>query len=154
LFSVPVRGFTIVGVGGLAAIVGSFMTWLKVTAVFIGTLTLAGTDGDSGKLTAALGAALVCLAALGVAHPARRRVVGAAMTAVAVALLAFWIYKYSDIDTGPLKSDTGETLGMSRLAAGFWLVGAGGVASVAGSILAFIATRRRSVSQAGSDASR
>lgn len=40
--------------GGVALVVGSFMTWIKVTVIFIGTVTVAGIDGD-GKATAAAG---------------------------------------------------------------------------------------------------
>src|SRR5438067_7773144 len=44
--------------GGIGVLVGSFTTWIKVTAVFVGTITAAGTDGD-GKITAVAGAVLV-----------------------------------------------------------------------------------------------
>lgn len=41
---------------GIAIIVGSFLPWGSITAPIVGTITVSGTDGSDGWVTAAVGA--------------------------------------------------------------------------------------------------
>lgn len=59
----PVRERIVLG-AGLAAIIGSFMPWAKVSAPILGTMTVSGVDGSDGWITAVLGLMMALYAGL------------------------------------------------------------------------------------------
>jgi len=127
--------------GGIAVFIGSFMTWVKVTAVFIGTVTLAGTEGD-GKIT--VGAAVVIMAGglLVLQAKPKRWLSGlgvlAGLVSLGTATYDLWEVFTSDV-TGKFGDKT-QKLGTISPGTGLYLTFAGSLVAIVG---AFIATRGR-----------
>lgn len=130
-------GFVIVG--GVAAVIGSFMPWLKATAPFVGTFTVSGVDdGGDGMFSAGLGVVLVLVglsmrakAASGKAGPWGWAVV---LGIVLGALMAFEFSSVSD----RINNATSESDGMlnASIGSGLIVAAAGAGAAVLGALMA------------------
>lgn len=119
--------FAVIG-GAALAVLGSFLPWVDVTAPFIGSISVEGTEGD-GKLTLALGLAIL----LGVIDQAAWRVVG---LLAAVGVLGMALYDISDISNA--IGDAGEVsdgLVSASVGIGLWAVLVGSLAAIVGIVI-------------------
>jgi hypothetical protein len=130
------------GVGGVAGVVASQMTWWQHGGVLVlpGT-TVTGWSLDGGKISAILGAVaflLVLVWVLRLDHPmpplrASGLVIGSAeaiVTALGICVLVIVLINYGDASN-------------NSIAPGFWLALFSGVALTAGGVLGLIADRAR-----------
>ena len=105
---------------GIVTAVAAFLPWARVT-LFLGTVDVAGTDGD-GKLTLVLGGAIA------VCGLVMRNGTNATLLAVLTGLvvLGTGIYDWATLDSGE-----GEEIGASvSSGVGLWLTVLGGAGSV------------------------
>ena len=115
-------------IGAVMVVVGSLLPWVKATAPFVGTIEVAGTDGD-GKITLVLGAVM----ALGLIRSAGWRVV-ATLAAVVAAGIALY-----DISDASDAIDEAERVGEGMVAAS---VGIGLYVVLAGAVVGFVGAVR------------
>ena len=127
------------GVAGVA--LGSLLPWAEITAPFVGTVTVAGTDGD-GVLTL-FGAVITGVLAV-VAFGARRST-GALIGALVVALLVAAVAVIDMVDVSDRIGDVegGDVAIQASIGIGLWIVLLGAAAAVVGTALA-LSSRRTS----------
>ena len=126
----PTAGWVAVLAGGLIAI-GSILPWITATAVFVGSISVGGMEGD-GKITVALGVLLLILGFVAIGggkmHPGPLILLGIGAIAVVVA-------NYSNIQD--VVDETRKSgVGVASIGYGFWMVAIGGVVAVVGAALA------------------
>jgi len=130
----PIKaGWVIIG-AGIAAVVGSFLPWATVTAAFVGTISVTGTDqrGGDGWLVVALGLAAVAVGIFLV----RGRRLAKTTSAVTVALfgLASFEILYIATKLGDSSFDS-AFIANASIGIGLWLVLAAGIAAAVGMVL-------------------
>lgn len=125
------RGQRLAFAGALATVAGSFMAWVKVTAPFVGTVSMSGTDGGDGYFTILLGLAAGVLAWL---WGDRRTPRPEWLLGVGVVIVAFTLYEWIDI-SGELR-DLRADFAHGSVAAGLFFLLVGGVlVSLGGELL-------------------
>ncbi|MEU4712475.1 hypothetical protein AB0F73_02225 [Micromonospora purpureochromogenes] len=155
----PVRE-GIVLAAGIAAIIGSFMTWAKVSAPILGTMTVSGVDGSDGWITAAAG--LVMAAYGGMRLRGQHMPVAAPILAglAALGLLGVGVWKIVDLqsteaDMRARMSGEDDPLGLGKamsaatqvsVGSGLWLLTFAGVVGAVAMVLIMIG-RYRAVSE-------
>lgn len=142
-------------VAGAAIIIASFLPWASVTAPLIGTMSVSGTDGGDGWITAAIGAALEVYGAMTVRrrpHPAITAL--AALASLGAAVMAAWKIvelrqKVTELRAEMAADAADDQLGIGRamadavhvrIGAGLWLLTAAGL--VAAVYLTYAMIRR------------
>ncbi|MFG2110489.1 hypothetical protein [Micromonospora chersina] len=146
----------------MAAIIGSFMPWAKVSAPILGTMTLSGVDGSDGWITAALGLVVAVYGGLALRG---QRMPGAAPVLAGIAalgLLGVGVWKIVDLqsteaDMRASMSGEDDPLGIGKamsaatqmsVGSGLWLLTlAGLVGAVAIALFLINRNRNRAVSQ-------
>jgi hypothetical protein len=126
--------------GAGAIIVGSFMPWVTLTAVFVGTVSRSGVQGGDGWISIALAVPLLIF---GVRAARGMSPIPAVWALVlGVVLVVFSIFELSDV-ANKMSSVNNQAQGYGRadVGVGLWLVLFGSAATVVGSLLAF---RKRS----------
>lgn len=127
---------------GVAVVIGSFLPWASITAPILGTVTVSGTDGSDGWITAAAGSLL----ALYGGATLRRRIpaavgVLAALAGLGVTGVAVWKIvelrsRITDMRTEMAQATEGDELGFAsaladavhaRIGPGLWLLVAAGL---------------------------
>ncbi|MEV4344893.1 hypothetical protein AB0J83_10485 [Actinoplanes sp. NPDC049596] len=97
-----ITGWVALG-AGLAAVIGSFLPWAKISAPIIGSISASGTDGSDGWITLALGAVLAAGAGLRIRGPrlpsVARIVTDVVAIGSALALLIIGIWKIVDLQS-------------------------------------------------------
>jgi hypothetical protein len=129
--------------GGIGLVVGSFATWVKVTAVFVGTVTAAGTDGD-GKITAVAGAIVVIGGAFVLKREPKRWLAVLGVLAGLVAL-GVAIYDLHDVYTTDVTSNFGgktQKVGTVSAGWGLYLTFVASLAAIVGAALAVRGNRQ------------
>lgn len=132
--------------GAVGLIIGAFLPWVTLTAIFIGTVSFAGTEGD-GLITLGLGvlAGVVAGRTIFTARPAGR---GIAITLVVVAAIATLVAGYDLTNIQRAVWDLPDDVpGKASVGIGLWLTTLAAVALLAGGILAL--TRVRKATPAG-----
>jgi Protein of unknown function (DUF2510) len=127
--------------GGAAGVVlGSLLPWAKVTAPFIGTVTVSGTDGD-GVLTL-LGAVVAAgLAVLGFgARRSRGALIGTLVVGLLVAAVA--VIDMVDVSDRIADAEGGDLPVQASIGIGLWVTLLGALAVVGGCVLALSSRRR------------
>jgi hypothetical protein len=135
----PIKaGWAVIG-GGAAAVVGSFLPWITITAAFVGTISRSGTDGNftrgelsDGWIVVALGLAVVGLGILLV------RGYRLAWTASLVSLALFGLAVFELLNVMDRLSDPAfesEMVANASIGPGLWLVLAAGIAAAIGALL-------------------
>lgn len=148
-----VRPGLILIMGGAAALViGSFLPWIKASAVFVGTITKSGVEGGDGWFLIGLAVGLVVLGwPLVIRHPVAK---GAALglVVVAAAALALTIYELVDVSARieDLKNDDAGAAVVASVGIGLFLCLAGAVAAGAGGLMEWSAAKTRGQAAAAS----
>ena len=115
--------------GGIAIAIGSVLPWVNLTSGLVGTISMAGTEGD-GILT--LGAGII-VALLGAAAYARGSKTAAAGT-IAMSLAAGYVAVQTLFN---LSENTGVSEGIrSSIGMGLWITLAGVVVGLVGGVMA------------------
>ncbi|MEU4420321.1 hypothetical protein AB0F81_06815 [Actinoplanes sp. NPDC024001] len=144
----PVFGWVALG-AGIAAIIGSFLPWAKMSAPIIGQQTVAGVDGTDGWITVGLGAVLAVYAGLvlrGQGLPVAAPII-AAVTGLGLSALAVWkiVDLYAKIDEmkKSLVPEGDDPFGIAAslsaavsvsVGAGLWLITAAGIAGLVSAV--------------------
>lgn len=124
----------LVAAGIAAVIIGALLPWVTITAVFIGTVSLAGTEGD-GVLTLILGivAAAVGFQIVFLGRPMSRTI------GIAIAILALIIGGIAGYDMVNIQSAIGdistEGLAKANIGIGLWITGLGALTLLAAGAL-------------------
>ena len=119
------------GCAGVAAIVGAFLPWLKVTAAFVGTLTISGMEGGSdGKVTAAGG--LVLALSASIAWGQRRAFVGVIALLVGAAIAVVGVIDYVDVQQRLDELNAEDFPGVASVGIGLYLTIGSGIAAAVG----------------------
>jgi hypothetical protein len=141
----PIREWTVLG-AGIAAIIGSFMPWVKVSAPILGTVTVSGVDGSDGWITAGLGLMLALHAGMSLRGQRTPMAVPILAVLAALGLLGVGAWKIADLqateaDMRAQMSGKDDFLGIGKamsaatqvsVGSGLWLLTfAGLVGSVA-----------------------
>ncbi|MCO1597643.1 hypothetical protein M8C17_21050 [Micromonospora sp. RHAY321] len=92
----PIREWIVLG-AGIAAVIGSFMPWGKVSAPILGTVTVSGVDGSDGWITAGLGLALVVYAGMTLRGQRTHMAVPVLAVLAALGLLGVGAWKIADL---------------------------------------------------------
>lgn len=122
----------VTALGGVAIVIGSLLPWTTFTAGLVGTVSVAGTEGD-GMLTLAGG---VVIGLLGFGAYITGRPTFAVPAAIASGVIVWLAF-----NDGTKLAEHFKTLGTgirATIGIGLWLVGAGGVL---GAIAGFLAGR-------------
>ncbi|MGC4797176.1 hypothetical protein ACLQ3H_24105 [Micromonospora saelicesensis] len=151
----PIREWTVLG-AGIAAVIGSFMPWGKVSAPILGTVTVSGVDGPDGWITAGLGLVLVVYASMTLRGQRTHLAVPVLAVLAALGLLGVGAWKIADLqateaDMRTKMSGEDDVLGIGKamsaavqvsVGSGLWLLTFAGLAgSVA--MVVIIASRYR-----------
>ena len=135
-------GALLAGVGGVAAVVGSFMTWWEQAGgLFSSGAKVTGWDLDGGKIAAVLGVVAVVLVLIWVLrleHPMPPfRASGLAMgsSEALIALIGVCVLVIALVNYGDASK---ATIGL-----GYWLTLFAGAAVTAGGILGLVAGQHR-----------
>ncbi|MEU8299746.1 hypothetical protein AB0C04_21035 [Micromonospora sp. NPDC048909] len=156
----PVREWIVVG-AGIAAVVGSFLPWAKVSAPILGTVTVSGVDGSDGWITAGLGLLLVLYGGLslrGQKTPVPQPVLAVLAVLGAIGLLGVGVWKVVDLqatETSMREQLSGEddVLGFGKamsaatqvsVGTGLWLLTFAGLVGSIAMVLTLISRYRRS----------
>ena len=126
--------------GGSAGVaLGSLLPWAEVTAPFIGTVTVAGTDGD-GVLTlfGAVVTALLALVGFG-ARRSRGALIGALVVALLVAAVA--VIDMVDVTGRIADAEDGDVVIQASIGIGLWVVLLGALAAIVGTVMALSSRR-------------
>lgn len=152
----PIREWIVLG-AGLAAIIGSFMPWAKVSAPILGTMTVSGVDGSDGWITAGLGLAIAVYAGLALRGQRMPLVVPVLAALSALGLLGLGAWKIVDLqsaeaDMRASMSGEDDPLGLGKamsaatqmsVGSGLWLLTLAGLAGAA-TIAVVVVSRYRS----------
>ncbi|TYB40247.1 hypothetical protein FXF50_00440 [Micromonospora sp. AP08] len=155
----PVREWIVLA-AGIAAVIGSFMPWAKVTAPILGSMSLSGTDGTDGWIVVVLG---VVVAAYGGLSLRRQNVpVVAPILAGLAALALFGIGVWKIVDLQATEAQMRESmsggddpLGIGKaisavtqvsVGAGLWLLTLAGLVGAAATALILLTRYRAAVS--------
>jgi len=120
---------------GAAAVLGSFLPWITVTAPFVGTMSVTGTDsrGGDGWITVGIGLALVFLGILLLrGHQFR-----VAVTIVSVALFGVAAYEVLNLANKMADAQQESDMVVATIGNGLWLVLGAGITAAIGMILAW-----------------
>jgi hypothetical protein len=117
-------------------VVGSFLPWVKATAVLVGTLTKSGTEGGDGWIAIAL---VVPLGIFGIRRlsTTASRVPGLVALAFTAVLGALVIYEIAD--ASHKVADVNNAIGgygHAEVGVGLWMVLVGAITAVVGSLIA------------------
>lgn len=128
--------------GAIAAIVAAFLPWISATAVFAGSLSRNGLDGD-GQITIVLGVVAVVLAVValrGQPAPLAALVIVAGLGAL-IAVIGVIDYVDARNRIGDLTVEERQLVAIS-IGAGLYLTIAAGVAVVVGAVLGAVSQDR------------
>jgi len=125
----PVTSWIVVLSGGLITL-GSIFPWITASAVFVGSISVNGMEGD-GKITIVLGVILLVFGFVGVGggkiHPVILILPG-------VAAIGVVIINYQNIQDA-VREIQSSGVGVSSIGYGFWMIAIGGVVAVVGAVL-------------------
>jgi hypothetical protein len=121
--------------GAVLVIVGSFLPWAKVIAVFLGEVTVNGVDGGDGYFAIGLSVPLIVFALRKLSSGARVPT-GWALT-ISVILVGFSVLELGDASNKITKANSdAEGFGHVSIGAGLWVLLAGAVLALVGTIMA------------------
>ncbi|WP_328415085.1 hypothetical protein OG470_22220 [Micromonospora sp. NBC_00389] len=137
----PIREWTVLG-AGIAAVIGSFMPWGKVSAPILGTVTVSGVDGSDGWITAGLGLVLVVYAGMSLRGQRTHIAVPVLAVLAALGLLGVGAWKIADLQAAEAEmrakmSGEDDVLGIGKamsaavqvsVGSGLWLLTFAGLA--------------------------
>jgi hypothetical protein len=140
---------------GIAAVVGSFMPWVTMSAPFIGTVSKSGVDGTDGWVTAGLDVVVILLGAMGVRGSVSRAMnVFGGLGALGVLGLGAWtvvdLFARERDMRADMASQPDDAFGIGRAMAdavqvhvgtGLWLVVFGGLVGVVAAFMLLVARR-------------
>lgn len=122
------RGQIVMLCGAGALILGAFLPWVKLSAPFVGTVTMAGTDnGGDGWLMVVAG---VVIGALALTQKGPMAFIGSV-----VAVLTGLVLIYDGQDIAGRLADIDDDIATADFGAGFYLCAAGAIASLVGGII-------------------
>ena len=123
--------------GGIGVFVGSFAAWIKATAVFVGTISISGIEGD-GKITALTGAVIVAGGWLVLKGQPKRwlSVLGVFAGLIALATTVYDLYHAYTVDVTGKFGDKVQKLGTVSPGWGLYLTFAAAVVALTGALLA------------------
>ncbi|PWR14880.1 hypothetical protein DKT69_14120 [Micromonospora sicca] len=100
---------------GIAAVIGSFMPWGKVSAPILGTVTVSGVDGSDGWITAGLGLVLVVYAGMSLRGQRTPMAVPVLAVLAALGLLGVGVWKIVDLQaTEVISTRVAAPIGATR----------------------------------------
>jgi len=124
----------LVAAGVAAVVIGALLPWVTISAVFIGTVSVAGTEGD-GVLTLILG---IVGAAVGFQTVFLGRPMGKAI-GITIAILALIIGGISGYDMVNIQSTIGDIstdgIAKANIGIGLWVTGLGALTLLAAGAL-------------------
>jgi hypothetical protein len=137
------RWAILAAVGGVVVCIGSVLPWASFTAGLVGTVDLAGTQGD-GILTLA-GGVLIALFGFGAYATGRRGLaIGSMIVGVLCLLGALWT-----LTSLPERLETLEGVS-AQIGIGLWVLAAGALVAIVGSIMAARGFNQAKVGAVGS----
>jgi hypothetical protein len=153
----PIREWIALG-AGIAAVIGSFMPWAKVSAPILGTITMSGVDGSDGWITAGLGLLLVLYAGMSLRGLHTPVVVPILAGLAALGLLGVGAWKIADLqatETAMREKMSGEddVLGIGKamsaatqvsVGSGLWLLTFAGLVGAATLVFVMVSRYRSS----------
>jgi hypothetical protein len=151
----PIREWIVLG-AGIAAILGSFMPWGKVSAPILGTVTVSGVDGSDGWITAGLGLVLVVYAAMSLRGQRTPMAVPVLAVLAALGLLGVGAWKIADLQATEAEmrakmSGQDDVLGIGKamsaavqvsVGSGLWLLTFAGLAGSVTMVLIMLSRYR------------
>ena len=122
-------------VGGLLVVVGSFLPWITLMAVFVGNMSRNGMEGGDGVISLVLG--LACIAS-GIAYAmTKARWQGVAAMVLGIASAGLGFFELLDIQERIRSMALGDA-GVASVGAGLWAIIIGGlVAAICGALISF-----------------
>lgn len=151
----PIREWIVLG-AGIAAILGSFMPWGKVSAPILGTVTVSGVDGSDGWITAGLGLVLVVYAGMSLRGQRTPTAVPVLAVLAALGLLGVGAWKIADLQATEAEmrakmSGQDDVLGIGKamsaavqvsVGSGLWLLTFAGLAGSVTMVLIMLSRYR------------
>lgn len=126
----PTAAWIVVLAGGLITL-GSILPWVTASAVFVGSISVNGMDGD-GKITVVLGVILLAIGFIGAGsgdmHPVTPIIPGLAAIGVVIT-------NYQNIQDSVREIQSSD-VGTASIGYGFWMIAIGGVVALMGAALA------------------
>jgi hypothetical protein len=129
-------------VAAALAVIGSFLPWISVTAVLVGTITKSGVDGGDGWFSIGLAVPLAIFGIRGLKLPLTRGV-GSWSVVCSIALGGLTGYEIHDVNNR-VQTVNGTAFAHGDVGVGLWLLGIGAVLGfVAGVMILSNAQRQR-----------
>jgi hypothetical protein len=131
-----VPGATMIGLGGLLIVLGSFLPWLTATAPFVGTISRNGMEGGDGIITLILGVVVTIL--IGVSQLTATRMPAllqrsSIVTGVITGAVA--IYDYVEVQRRIEDVKEQSELISASVGAGIWTLIVGAILAIVGGVV-------------------
>ncbi|SCL32112.1 hypothetical protein GA0070624_4401 [Micromonospora rhizosphaerae] len=151
----PIHEWTVLG-AGIAAVIGSFLPWAKISAPIVGTISMSGVDGSDGWITAGLGLILVLYAGMSLRGQRMPVVVPILAVLAALGLFGVGAWKIADLQAAETAmraemSGKDDVLGIGKamsaatqmsVGSGLWLLTFAGLVGTVTMVLIMISRYR------------
>jgi hypothetical protein len=126
---------TLIGLGGLLLILGSFLPWLTFTVAFTGTISHSGMEGGAGIVTLVLGVVTLLIGVTtltGTQMPSFLQ--GSPIVTGSIAFVVAWI-DYGQVQRRITSAKAASELVSGSAGAGLWTLFVGAAVTIAGGAL-------------------
>jgi hypothetical protein len=130
-----VPGATMIGLGGLLIVLGSFLPWLTATAPFVGTISKSGMEGGDGIITLILGVVTILIGVSQLTATRLPTLLQRSSIATGIITGAVAIYDYVDVQRRIEQVKEQTELVSASVGAGIWTLIVGAILSIVGGMV-------------------
>jgi hypothetical protein len=130
-----VPGATMIGLGGLLIVLGSFLPWLTATAPFVGTISRNGMEGGDGIITLILGVVTILIGVSQLTATRLPALLQRSSIVTGVITGAVAIYDYVDVQRRIEDVKEQTELVSASVGAGIWTLIVGAILAIVGGVV-------------------
>jgi hypothetical protein len=130
-----VPGATMIGLGGLLIVLGSFLPWLTATAPFVGTITRKGMEGGDGIITLILGVVTILIGVSQLTATQMPALLQRSSIVTGVITGAVAIYDYVEVQRRIEDVKEQTELISASVGAGIWTLIVGAILAIVGGMV-------------------
>jgi hypothetical protein len=126
---------TMIGLGGLLIVVGSFMPWMTASAPLVGTISTSGMQGGDGVITLVLGVITILIGVTQLTATNMPTSLQRSSIVTGVITGAVAIYDYNEVQDRITQAKAQSDLIIASVGGGMWALFVGAALAIIGGVL-------------------